>query len=108
MTLAQWELYLGKQGLKYSEITDIKKQYNLNGDLSRENWKVKFTQPGESWFNDIMDSTECNIGDLGSFLKLHFLDWEQFVSEYAQYLTEDGLGTTIYCPSTKRVIFFYE
>lgn len=37
MTLAQWELYLGKQGLKYSEITDIKKQYNLNGDLSREN-----------------------------------------------------------------------
>jgi hypothetical protein len=104
----QLKEYLKGQGVKDSEIKYIVENWKCTtAELYPEEcWRVTRFEDGEAWFNEMMDSIAEECGSIGEFLKLHFLDWEEFIPAYSDFLTDDGVVTAIYCPDTKRVVFF--
>lgn len=110
MTYEEFNEYMKSQGLSDSEIEDIIDWYNLDPDNigDESDWSVNFVEDADTWVKDICDSiTTDTYGDIGSFLKLHYIsDYGQFASEYAEYLLDQDDSYAVYCPSTNRVVFF--
>ena len=109
LTITEWREYLQSQGLSEKEVDDVLEWFNPNRSaLKKESWQVDKIVELDTWFQEFCDSIESSFGDVGSFLKLHYIpDPEKFVMEYAEYLMEDcGEFDICYCPSTKRIVSF--
>lgn len=110
MTYTEWVDYMTEQGVTESEIIDLIDFFNLQKDTigNKDGWEIKYIPTAEEWVRDICDSIKSDYGDVGSFLKLHYLsDYGEFASNYAEYLMDDyGDALICYCPSTERVIVF--
>lgn len=110
MTYEEWKEWMIEQNLTGSEIAELEDFYALEYDNigPKEGWIVKYLIPAEEWVRDICDSITTKYGDLGSFLKLHYIgDYGEFASAYAEYIMDDcELNTVCYCPATQRVIIF--
>lgn len=97
------------QGLEESEAENVIEFYNVQDETvgGEDDWEVDYIQNADDWVEDIFDSISSEYGDVGSFLKLHYIsDTSEFASEYAEYLLDDGSGFIVYCDSTNNVVVF--
>ena len=76
LNFKEWKDYLVSQDIKESEILDICASFLLtaNDVFNKDVWTLETRTEAEKWVSDICDSISCSYGDLGSFLKLHYLD----------------------------------
>ena len=110
MTYEEWKEWMIEQRLTESEIAELEDFYALDYDNigPKAAWVVNYIIPVEEWVRDICDSITTKYGDLGSFLKLHYIsDYGEFASAYAEYIMDNcELNTVCYRPATQRVIIF--